>query len=84
VFQGCQGTKLSNIRTLLKDHDIIRKILGSETESSLRNVVLNKMGRWIMARKSVIILVYHHHELYLLDNIWNAVWERDAPYKKSR
>jgi hypothetical protein len=38
--------------------------LREEAEFSLRNLVLNKTGRWIMSRKSVILLVCHGHELF--------------------
>jgi hypothetical protein len=38
--------------------------LKTETESSLRNFVFNKKpGRWIMSKRSIIILMSHRHKL---------------------
>jgi hypothetical protein len=37
--------------------------LKMETESSLRNFVLKKTGRWIMSRITIIALIYHLHNI---------------------
>jgi hypothetical protein len=38
--------------------------LRTDAEPSLRKAVLNKKTRrWIMSRKSVIVVIYHRHEL---------------------
>jgi hypothetical protein len=40
--------------------------LRSETESSLLKVDLNKKGRWVMLKKSDILLINHRHKIFIL------------------